>query len=400
MRRRTTASRFICASIAILTAGHGTIRPSPLAAADSGTAALSIVDAVKLLPEKYRPDAVKALGAAEQNQAELIEAIRRVPPKEREAIAFLLAHMPAGDLTTFKADLLVENIDYAYRARQAVSWGRDVPDELFFNDVLPYANLNERRENWRKDFYERFLPVVKDCRTPGEAALVLNHAVFETLKVKYHPTKRPKPDQSPSESCAAGYASCTGLSILLADACRAVCVPARVVGVPEWTKTPGNHTWVEAWDRQWNFIGASELGPFNQTWFAGNAAQADGSKPEHRIYAASFAPTGTPFPLVWAPANKDVPAFDVTPFYTQRTKLTFQVFDKPDGQPQTVRRLAIRRGGALVASDTNNSSFQFDLARGEKYTAEMTAGDEKPVVREFTATSDGATVKLTLFPSR
>ncbi len=395
---RPAALRMICVSGALFFACDVAFWPSRVVAAEPGPAALSLIEAINLLPEKYRPDVVKALGAAEQNQAELIRAIQRVAPQQREAIAFLLVHMPASDLTAIKADLLVENIDYAYRARQAAPWGKELTDELFFNDVLPYANLNERRENWRKDLYDKFFPAVKDCRTPGEAALVLNKAVFEKLKVKYHPTKRPKPDQSPSESCAAGYASCSGLSILLVDACRAVGVPARVVGVPEWTKTPGNHTWVEVWDRQWNFIGASEIGPFNQTWFVGNAAQAEGSKPEHRIYAASFAASGTSFPLVWAPENKDVPAIDVTPFYTRRAKLTLQVLDKPNGQPQTVR-LTIRRGGALVASDSGKSSFSFDLARGEKYAAELTLGGAKPVVREFTAPADKSEVDLFLAAS-
>lgn len=396
MAQRTHLGRFICCGIALSITGYVASTPSPLAAAESDRAALSMVDAVNLLPEKYRPDLVASLGAAEKNQPEMIKAIQRVPAEHREAIAFLLAHMPARDLTTLKADLLLENIDYAYRARQTVPWGKDIPDELFLNDVLPYVNLNEARESWRKDFYEKFLPAVKDCRTPGEAAIVLNKVVFQKLNVKYHPTKRPKPDQSPSESCAAGYASCSGLSIMLADACRALCIPARVVGVPVWTTASGgNHTWVEVWDRQWNIVGASESTKLNETWFNGNAARSDASKPEHRIYAASYAPTGTSFILVWAPENKDVPAFEVTPFYTHRTKLTIDVFDKPDGKPQPVR-LAIRCGGALVASDGGKSSFDFDLAGGEKYTAEMTVGDKKPVVAEFTAPSDGTAVKLNL----
>jgi hypothetical protein len=370
-----------------------------LLADDSAKPVLSMGDAVGLLPEKYRPDAVKALGIAEGNQAELIKAIERTAPGDREGLAFLLVNMPERDLTSIKADLLVDDVAYAYRARKAVSWGKALPEELFFNDVLPYANVNEKRENWRKDFYEKFLPAVKDCKSPGEAALVLNKFVFQTTKVKYHPTKRPKPDQSPSESCAAGYASCTGLSILLVDACRAVCIPARFAGVPEWTNADGsgggNHSWAEVWDRQWNFVGASESNQLNQTWFNANAARSDGTQPERRIYAASYAPTGTSFILVWAPENKDVPAIDVTPFYTRRASLTLQVLDNPAGRPQTVH-LAIRRGGNLVAGDAGHSSFQFDLARGEKYTAEITAGNQEPIIREFTVPSKGSDVQLFL----
>ncbi len=357
------------------------------AKSDSAVPPLTMIEAVNLLPAAYRPDAVKSLGAAEQNQSELIVAIQRTPIAQREAMAYLIAHMPPEDLTKLKADFLLENVDYACRARQTAAWGKNLPDELFFEYVLPYANLNERRDNYRKDFHDKFLPAVQNCRTPGEACLALNKAVFADLNVKYHPTKRPKPDQSPYESTQAGYASCTGLSILLVDACRAVGVPARVVGT-QWTKTPGNHTWIEVWDRQWNYLGASEIGELNQTWFAGNASQADGSKLPTRIHAACFAPTGTYFPLLWAPDNKDVAALDVTPFYTRRSHVTVNIVDKTG--PLAGGELTIRHKGHIVAADVGASKFKFDLARGEKYSAEFKVGNEPQIVREFEIRAEGS----------
>lgn len=357
------------------------------AAKDSANDATALIDAVNLLPEKYRPEAVKALSVAEQNQTEMLKAIHQVPAEHREAMAFLIAHMSAEDLTSLKADFLLNNVDYAYRGRNVVAWGKDLPDELFFNYVLPYANLNERRDNWRKDFFDKFLPIVKNCKSPGEAAEAINREVFPKLNVKYHPTKRPKPDQSPYESTAAGYASCTGLSILLADACRAFCVPARAVGT-QWTKVGGNHTWVEVWDRQWNFVGACEPAKLNHTWFFANASQADPTKLEHRIFAASYAKTGQYFPLVWKPDDKDVPGIDVTSFYTHRGTVKLRLVDKPDGKPQPAR-VDIRRDGELVASAAGESSYEFDLARGENYSIEITPAGGKTIVRPFTFTEDG-----------
>ena len=71
-------------------------------------------------------------------------------------------------------------------------------------------------------------------------------------------------------------ASCTGLSILLIDACRAVGVPARFVGTPLWSDGSGNHSWVEVWDDGWHFTGAAEPtgDALNKAWFTGRAAQA------------------------------------------------------------------------------------------------------------------------------
>ena len=108
-----------------------------------------------------------------------------------------------------------------------------------------------------------------------------------------HARKRPKPDQSPLESIEAKYASCSGLSILLIDACRAVCVPARFAGTPRWTTKWGNHSWVEIWDERWHFTGACEYDPsgLDKAWFLADASQARKDDPRHAIYASSWRAT-------------------------------------------------------------------------------------------------------------
>src|SRR2546430_17325083 len=133
------------------------------------------------------------------------------------------------------------------------------------------------------------MPLNKVCKTPSAPAELLNRAVFPRHKVGYS-TARNKPHQSPRESIASGKASCTGLSILLSDACRSVGVPARLVGTPLWANKPGNHTWVEIWDGDWHFTGACEADPkgLDRGWFTGNASQAKKDDPRHAIYAASF----------------------------------------------------------------------------------------------------------------
>ena len=143
------------------------------------------------------------------------------------------------------------------------------------------------------------------------------------VKVKYS-TKRRRADQSPSESMEIGLASCTGLSILLTDACRAVGVPARLVGIPNWANKRGNHTWVEVWDRGWHFVGAAEPSSkgLNHAWFRGDAGLAKADDPEHSIYAVSYKHTGTRFPMVWASKDRSVHAVNVTHRYAKKTPVT------------------------------------------------------------------------------
>jgi transglutaminase-like putative cysteine protease len=230
------------------------------------------------------------------------------------ALAFLTANMPAQD-KALSHEFLEENARLAYQAMSEVPWGKDIPQDIFLNDVLPYASLNERRDNWRADFHRRFIGIAQKAGTVDQAVLDLNKYVFDTLKVAYSADKRPKPDQSPYESMAAHYASCTGLSILLVDALRSVGIPARIAAIAMWPDESGNHTWVEFWDGQWHYVGASESTRLDQGWFTEKASKTDS---HHPIYATSFKPTGLSFPMRWAPELTYVPAVDVTKRYLSK----------------------------------------------------------------------------------
>ena len=266
-------------------------------------------------------DVEQVLAGSGDNRAEMEKALETVPIGQRKGIAFLIVNMPESDLKTLKADFLLANCDLAYKARQEVPWGKDIPEEIFLNDVLPYANVDEKRDAWRKEFYDLCLPIVKTCKTPSEAAIKLNSEIFKKLKVGYS-TQRKAPNQSPKESIESGKASCTGLSIMLSDACRAVCVPARLVGTPLWANKRGNHTWVEIWDKGWHFTGACEQDPngLDRGWFVGDAAQAKKDSLEYAIYAASFQRSRVHFPLVWDRKNKAVPAENVTERYAKKSE--------------------------------------------------------------------------------
>ncbi len=269
-------------------------------------------------PEAWQPEVEQALRRAGSNRPELVRALQESPPAERKGMAFLIANMPERDLKALGAAFLLDNVRLAYQARKEAPWGRRLPEEVFLNDVLPYANVDEERHPWRKELYDLCRPLVKDCTTPAEAAQLLNEKVFPLLKVRYS-TERKKPHQSPKESIATGKASCTGLSILLADACRSVAVPARLVGTPLWANQRGNHTWVEVWDGRWHFTGACEPDAkgLDHAWFEHDASEATKDSRLHAIYAASFRKTEVSFPLVWDPRRQDVFAENVTDHYAK-----------------------------------------------------------------------------------
>lgn len=278
-----------------------------------------------------------------------------------EAARYLIAGMPERDRRELSAGFLLENLRLALEAREAFPWARAVPEEVFFNDVLPYASLDETREAWRQDFREMAGKLVADCHTGTEAAQALNKGFFDLVDVHYN-TGRKRPNQSPSESMKLNMATCTGLSIILVDACRSVGLPARIVGTPLWTNKRGNHTWVEIWaDGAWHYTGADEYNPngLDRGWFTRDAANAIEEDWRHAIWATTWKRTGDHFPMVWDLDNKAVGAVNVTSRYARseaavdtQTTVYFRVFDSPGGTrlelPVEVLDESGRRVGSLT----------------------------------------------------
>jgi hypothetical protein len=253
--------------------------------------------------------------------------------------------------------------------------------------------LDEKRDAWRKEFFDLCMPIVKNCKTPSEAAIKLNSEIFRQLKVGYS-TQRKAPNQSTKESIEQGKASCTGLSIVLSDACRAVCIPARIAGTPLWANKRGNHTWVEIWDKDWHFTGACEQDPkgLDRGWFVGDASQAKKDSFEHAIYAASFQKSKLHFPLVWDVRNRNVPAENVTDRYAKKSepkaqtvRVLIRVFDA--GNKRVVAAVTVSakddpkakfEGKSRGETDDTNDILSFDLQPGREYVV-AAGGVEKTI---------------------
>ena len=118
-----------------------------------------------------------ALVKAGDNRAEL-EAFISTAEKThsdlgQRAAEFLVEGMPERDLTSLNRQFLTENLDLAMKAREEFSWCAQLPEALFFNEVLPYASLDETRERWRPDFYKKCRAIVAKSSTATEAVQAL-----------------------------------------------------------------------------------------------------------------------------------------------------------------------------------------------------------------------------------
>lgn len=262
---------------------------------------------------------------------------------KRDGIDFIMANMPAIDKGIISQERVAAEVELALKTRATYPWAKKVPWGIYRNDVLPYAVLDETRDEWRAELAQKIAPIVANCLTGSQAALAVAGNIEKTLKVSYS-ILRDKPNQSPKESMSTGRLSCTGQSILLVDALRSVGIPARIAGVLLWSHIMGNHTWVEAWcDGAWQMIECGEK-DFNTPWVMENIGMLDIQKKKHHIMASSWSDTGNDnFPLIWYARQltpdgdvlfdeqaPKIPGLDVTERYMRLAKNWYAKHPSPE----------------------------------------------------------------------
>ena len=341
-----------------------------------------------------------ALSRAGENRSQLRLALDSTPIEEREGMEFLIANMPDRDLKSLTTEFLLEEVRLAYSTWHKSPWMKGVPKEIFLNNILPYANINERRDSWRKDFHEKYTSLIEGVTSPSIAAARINQKLFPLVNVRYS-TQRPKADQSPYESIKSGTASCTGLSVLLIDACRAVGIPARFVGTPLWSDKSGNHSWVEIWDDGWHFTGAAEPSgdALDSAWFLDRASKAVRDDAMNAIYAVSFERTPVHFPLVWDRSINYISAVNVTDRYLDRGA------KPPKGSAQTMFRILDRSNGKRIATNVkvidSDGKLVFEgVSKDERFDANDHLGTYLPEgLKFYFEVPDGKAMKKVQFVS-
>lgn len=192
----------------------------------------------------------------------------QMTPEEREALTFMYAYMPIGDITDYSGDFYLKNIRSSFQARNEMPWGDSIPEDIFRHFVLPVRINNENLDESRMVFFDELKDRVK-ALSLYDAVLEVNHWCHE--KVIYTPSDGRT--SSPLASVKTAYGRCGEESTFTVAALRSVGIPARQVYTPRWAHTDDNHAWVEAWvNGKWYFLGACEPEPvLNLGWFNGPA---------------------------------------------------------------------------------------------------------------------------------
>jgi hypothetical protein len=237
-------------------------------------------------------------------------------------------HLPDG----LADGMIGQTIHYALRAKVELPYTDSLPKEVWQEYVLNYANTNEARSNWRPLFWEKLRPLVTDGMNISSVASVVNANMWKILAPAGSESIVFKSGSTPlifdpMSILAWGYASCTGVSILLVNTLRTLGVPARIAGTVAWYQDPakGNHNWVEVWmDGHWYFLEPSpgqasvdclELPPC-QRWFCHKSRFGSNPVNTTLVYAARLdGRSSVCYPLAWEAGNFGVPGEDVSHYY-------------------------------------------------------------------------------------
>ena len=334
------------------------------------------------VPAEWRADLDAAIASSERGE-ELKAALETMDKSQRKDMAYLIVNMPDFDRNGIDLELLKENVEYANIAREQFVWAQQLPEEVYLCDVLPYAVVDEVRDSWRKELYGIFAPEVEGCATMYDAVCAVNANIPRLTGVDYN-TLREKTNQSPSESMRQGMASCTGLSILLVDAYRAVGIPARFVGTASWHDNRGNHSWTEVWlDGEWRVTEYYFPSQLDHLWFMPDASKAKADDRTYAIYATRFAGGNDWFPMVWADEDEDGPieelpkwvgAENVTQHYID---LAYEQYTRHlEAGTHTFLRIAGYKEQGKTEQSGDRVAMGVDIFRGtEQMGGGLTAGE-------------------------
>ena len=315
---------------------------------------------------------------------------------EREAMQFLYAYMPYSDLADYAPAFYLDQVRYAFTAREEMPWGKMVPEDIFRHFVLVYRVNNENLDTARQYMFHQLKERVQGM-TMEQAALEVNHWCHEHVAYRAADSRT----SAPLATMRTSLGRCGEESTFAVTALRSVGIPARQCYTPRWAHCDDNHAWVEVWvanpdgkGGEWKFLGACEPDPeLNMGWFAVPSTRFNllsHYAPTRRVTATVCGPDGKPLPG----ATIKFKMYNYAEYYTLATyqadakgqaSLTTGLGDilvwATDGTRYAFSKLDVRKDSTitLTLSDNLNSQFSIlnlDIVPPAPGTAKVTPSDE------------------------
>ncbi|MDR2139157.1 MAG: discoidin domain-containing protein [Tannerella sp.] len=230
-------------------------------------------------------------------------------------------HRKRFDMHNITASYLINNIEQAFKVRTAMPWGKDVPFDVFCEEILPYRLGREPLENWRDRILEQYHSLYDSLRNSNADALTASIRIFDAMGTAWDEVNNfsdALPDMNYSMIHALRIGTCVervkyGLYVM-----RALGVPVTLDFTPQWPFRSMGHTWCSVRDGNGRYI------PFIPT----ESKPGEPHKPDHKM-AKAYRHTyeANRHSLAFAAKDQHVPMFFRNPYMQDISSLTFSAAD-------------------------------------------------------------------------
>lgn len=313
------------------------------------------------LREQIEVNYQAALPFLGQRRQAVEQAAAQCTGEQQLFLKFLYGAMPLSDAANYDVPLFLAYVDHGLFLLKNIPWCRELPPQVFLNDVLFHRVNSEEITNCRPVFFGEVFPVVQG-KPMEQAILDLNYWCLQNATYCLTDNRT----ASPLTVLGCAYGRCGEESTFTVTALRSVGIPARQVYAPKWSHCDDNHAWVEVWcGGQWHYLGACEPEEvLDKGWFTAAASRA------MLVHSRTFAAHG-PYQIT-QPGEQPVSKEGCTQFWNQLrryadvTTLTISVIE--NSRPV--------RGANISLELLNYSQFSPIAAftTGEDGTATVTVG--------------------------
>lgn len=149
------------------------------------------------------------------------------------------------DVEHIKAGYLIDNIELAFEVWTGQPWGKDIPFDVFCEEILPYRISTEPLENWRSLVMEQYRALYDSLRSSNMDAVSACSKVLESIDNRwYQPALKislPKPSYSMIERFRTG--ACLEYVTLGTFVMRSLGIPVTWDFTPQWPSRGLGHDW-------------------------------------------------------------------------------------------------------------------------------------------------------------
>ncbi|WP_348051029.1 hypothetical protein [Mucilaginibacter sp.] len=310
------------------------------------------------------------------------------------------------DITTIHSEILIDDIDYAFKAWQ-LPWCRKRSFDQFCEFILPYKIFNEQPTLWRKEVFTQFSDLIIKMRNEPDlkkACLLLNRDLKKRFYLEGSHFKYGL-DLSFKELDLLKMGKCSDANHYAAYVMRGMGVPVANDFTPNWANKNKGHDWLVLLNglRNQSFVGCESDPGLDKIYFAGHRYM---ERRCSKIFRHLYAPV--PSNPIFDSDEDETPAFvserdhqDVTDQYIPVSTINIPVLNPKS----TVAYLCVfnnNKWNALAASKVANGTARFSgVGRDIAYNV-MEYQDEtlQPISEVFILNKNGAVHFLNVKPGK